>query len=105
MTKVISPGDIIISSWGCTKERPWVVLWVDDDHGEVCVAAVTTQSGFPGVIKTGDTHNPYIGSWVMVQPLHIARCHCKVVGKMPLQEVRRTSNALAAYIDLGGHDL
>lgn len=96
----IEVGDVIHSNWGCSKARPWLVLWCDDAAQSVCVAAITQQAGFTGVIRSRDAANPFIGSWVMIQPMHIAQ-NCKHVGRVDKQETRRISAALRDSFDLG----
>lgn len=91
--KTTNPGDVLIETWNCTKGRPWLVLWVDDQAGEVCVAALTNQTGYCGAIETGHTEYKTIGSWVMIQPLHKANAARKV-GRMNDEQRGRVAAAL-----------
>lgn len=64
-------GEIVISSFGQGKARPWVVLWIDDERNEACVVAVTTKSHFVATVATGHPRYARVGTWVTVQPLQI----------------------------------
>lgn len=91
--KTTNPGDVLIETWNCTKGRPWLVLWVDEQAEEVCVAASTSQRDYCGVIETGHAEFATIGAWVMIQPLHKANAARKV-GHMNDEQRSRVAAAL-----------
>ena len=93
-TRVVDPGDVIIETWDCTKGRPWLVLWVDDVLGQVCVVAVTSQTGYTGAVYTGHKEFRTAGAWVMIQPLHRAN-RAQLVGNFNKQQRQRVAKRLA----------
>jgi len=95
----VDAGDVIIATWGMTKGRPWLVLWVDDQEGQVCVAACTSQTGYTGAIPTGHKEFSYVGAWAMIQPLHIAN-RCNRVGYIAQAERAAISAALQRNLAL-----
>jgi len=72
MTRKPNPGDIVFAGFNASKIRPWLVLWVDDDHEEACVAAITRAAEYPGIVqaraaRTGTINR--VASWVSLVPL------------------------------------
>lgn len=99
MNRRVGPGDIIVETWRCTKGRPWLVLWVDDKAGEVCVAAATNQKDYVGAVDTGLPAIPTVGAFVMIQPLHKANA-AKKIGHINRADRDAVRKQLREHLDL-----
>tara|TARA_X000001316_G_scaffold3380_1_gene663 strand:+ start:37 stop:351 length:315 start_codon:yes stop_codon:yes gene_type:complete len=99
-TRRVDAGDVILHSWGCCKRRPWLVLWVDDDYGEVCVVPITSKHDYVGTIPTGHDEFAHVGAWAMVQPLALA-ARASPICYIDRRARRRITKALHENIGLG----
>lgn len=96
----LNPGDVVVATWGATKGRPGLVLWVDDERGEVCVAALTTKTDYVAAIKTSCARFPTVATWATVQPAPTQPYHARVVDRVPLGETRRIAAQIAKNLAL-----